>query len=178
MNYASIVKSNNTLDYAGGYKNVFLFCPRSNFLSIKKPTLVADVGDTLRIVTAHTFTEPNGFFTYDCKSHSVTLAGATVGEDGGQEVEWTATFIILGDKASTDEQLRRLLNDDVIALMKDSNCLENDTYVQLGDECVSPVFKVAFNGNTTKEGVKEYTVTAACKRKFFYESTVTYADAA
>jgi hypothetical protein len=176
-NYATIVKNPNPSANVGGYKNVFLFCPRADFLSIKKPTSAgAVIGDTLDISTAHTFTSPKGFFSWDSKIHSVTLKGTTVGDDGAQEIEWSGEFVVLGDKSSTQEQLQRILNDDVICLLKEADCLVTDSYVQLGDECVSPTFKVEFDGKTTKDGKKEYKVTVTCKKKFFYLAAVTMAS--
>jgi hypothetical protein len=84
--------------------------------------------------------------------------------------------VVLGDKSSTQEQLQRILNDDVICLLKEADCLVTDSYVQLGDECVSPTFKVEFDGKTTKDGKKEYKVTVTCKKKFFYLAAVTMAS--
>lgn len=174
LNYGTITKSTNPRSYSGGYKNVFLFAPRADFLAISKPVDVpAATGDTVSVTGAHTFTDPKGFFSWDCKTNSVTLKGATVGEDGAQEIEWTAEFMVLGDSASTQEQMQRVLNDDIICLLKEAACLENDSYVQIGDECVSPVFKVEFDGKTTKEGKKEYKVSVACKVKYFYAHAVT-----
>jgi hypothetical protein len=177
VNYGTITKDTNPKAYAGGYKNVFLFCPRSEFLSIKKPSAAGLViGDTLEITTAHTFTSPKGFHSWDCKTHSVTLKGSSVGDDGAKELEFSAEFIVLGDSASTQEQLSRTLNDDIIALIKEADCLSTDDYVQLGDECISPTFTVEFDGKTTKEGKKEYKVTVVTKAKFFYSATVTMAS--
>jgi len=173
-NYSTITKSTSPRAYTGGYKNVFLFCPRADFLAISKPSATpAAIGDTLLITGAHTFTDPKGFFSWDCKTHSVTLKGSTVGEEGAQEIEWSSEFTVLGDSATTQEQVQRLLNDDAICLLKDSACLESGGYVQLGDECISPIFKVEFDGKTTKEGMKEYKVTVTSKAKYFYEHAVT-----
>lgn len=173
INYKNISKNTNPRAYAGGYKNVFLFAPRADFLSISKPPdVAAEVGDTLKVTGAHSFTDPKGFFEFSCKTNSVTLKATTVGEDGAQELEWSGEFTILGDEASTQEMIQRQLNDDIICLLKEAACLENDSYVQLGDECVSPVFKAEFDGKTTKEGKKEYKITVTCKTKFFYEHAV------
>lgn len=173
MNYKNIFKSTNTKEYSGGYKNVFLFAPRRDFLSISRPPDNPPMlGDGVSITGAHAFDDPKGFLSYDAKQHSVTLKSATVGEDGAQELEHTAEFSILGDSATTQEQLQRILNDDIICLLKEASCLENDSYVQLGDECVSPVFKVEFDGKTTKEGLKEYKISVVTKAKYFYSGAV------
>lgn len=175
--YAAITR-NTAPDFAsGGYKNVFLFAPRADFLVLAPVTTpVVNIGDGLTISAAHTFTAPKGFISWDCRTHSVTLTAATVGEDGAQELEWTGVFEVLGDSASTQEQMQAMLNDDVIALIKDAECASNQ-YVQLGNDCVSPTFKVEFDGKTTKEGKKTYKVTVVCKKKYFYAYTVTLATA-
>lgn len=175
-NYAAIVKSTSPQDYQGGYKDVFLFAPVGDFLSLKKPTApFATVGDRLKITTAHTFTAPKGFINWACKTKSVTLKSETIGDEGAQQMQHTATFVILGDGASTQDQMEQILNDNVICLIKDSNCLVTDQYVQLGDECVQPTFKVAFD-SANQDGSKNYTVTVAVTgKKFFYEAAVTEA---
>lgn len=174
MSYQNITKSTNPNAYRGGYKNVFFFAKRSDFLSISKPVDPAvTIGDSVVVQAAHTFTDPKGFLSWDCKTNSVTLKGATVGDDGAQEIEWSSEFAVLGDGSITQEQMQRILNEDAICLLKEAACLEDDSYVQLGDECVSPVFKVEFDGKTTKEGKKEYKVTVTCKVKYFYSQVVT-----
>ncbi len=173
MNYKNIARNTSVEFGTGGYQNVFYFCPRADFLVIQKPiTTPLVLGDALEIVTAHTFTSPKGFLSYACKTHSVNLKGATVGEDSAKEIEWTGTFGIIGDASTTQEQLMRILNDDIICLLKDAECAAA-TFIQLGNECVSPEFDVAFDSKTTKEGKKEYVVTVKCKKKYFYSATVT-----
>lgn len=134
------------------------------------------LGDATEITTAHTFTSPDGFFSWDAKQHSVSIKGTTTGDDGAHEIEWAGEFTIIGDSASTQEQLTNTLNDDVIALFKEADCLTTDGYVQLGDECISPSFKVEFDSKTTAGGKKEYKVTVTCKRKFFYTGAITMAS--
>lgn len=177
-NYGNIVRNTNPEADGGGYKNVILMARRADFLAIQKPTPTpTELGDSLSIATAHTFTSPKGFYSWDAKQHSVTLKSSSVGDDGAREQEWSGEFIILGDNASTDEQLRRTLNDDIILLLKEASCIGTDSYIQLGDECVAPTFSVEFDGKTTKEGKKEYKVTVTSKKKYFYAATVTMATA-
>jgi hypothetical protein len=176
--YTHITKNTDPEFATGGYKNVFLFAQRSLFTTLAAPVVgeTPAPGDTLKITSAHTFGAGDGFTEYACKTHSVTLKGTTTGDDGAQEMEWTGEYVILGDSASTQEQLQRLLNDDVICLLKEAACADG-TYVQLGNDCVSPTFKVEFDGKTTKEGKKEYKVTVTCKKKYFYSANVTKAAA-
>ena len=158
----------------GGYKNVVLLAPRDTFTKIEQPIAVPTaLGDKYKIATAHTFPEDEGFISWLCKLHSVTLTGETVGEDGANEMMWKSVFSLLGDGAITQEEVTDQLNADNIWLLKDSDCLAGGPYVQLGDECVSPEVKVTFDGKTTKEGMKEYTVEITCKKKYFYSGAVT-----
>jgi hypothetical protein len=69
-------------------------------------TPVVDLGDDLTIAAVHTFTSPKGFYEFDAVKHSVTIKSATVGDDGAQELEHTATFQILGDSASNQAQMQ------------------------------------------------------------------------
>lgn len=178
--YANIIKPTNPLTAKGGYKNKFFFAPTGDFLAIQKPVLTtptALLGEAKTIATAHTFTSPKGFFSWELKTNSVTATSATVGDDGEKLPEYSYEFTVLGDNATTQEQMETLLNSgDIICLFKDSNCLENDSYIQLGDECNSPYFDVAFDGRTPKEGMKQWKVTAKCNVRYFYTGTVTLAS--
>jgi hypothetical protein len=160
----------------GGYKDILYFCPVADFASIAVPS-GSGVGSSLTIGTAHTFTSTAGFFTYDSKQKVVTVKGATIGDPGARLIEWTFETIILGDGASTQEQLQALLNAKVIALVKDAKCTANE-YVQFGDSCVQPEFSVEFDGKTTAEGLKEYKVTGKIvASKYFYTGAVTLSTA-
>jgi hypothetical protein len=173
--YKKITKADQK-NVDGGYKNVVLFAPRSSFLTFAMPSPGATPasGDTLKITTAHTFGTTEGFISWLCQKASVTIKGKSEGEAGAKSMVWTAEFTLLGDSASTQEQLENLLNDDVIALFKDGNCLAATDYVQIGDECNNPEFDVEFDGKTTAEGLKIYKVTMKCKKaKYFYSGAVT-----
>lgn len=177
-NYAAITKPAGAQEIQGGYKDVFFFAPLSSFLALQKPTASPTVlGDKVKITTAHTFTSPAGFLSWACKKRSVTIAAETTGDPGAQQIRYTATFVVLGDGPEIQEQMDMLLNDDIICLLKESNCIVNDSYVQLGDECVTPDITVAFNSNNNAEGSKEWTVTIAVTgKKFFYTGAVTEAS--
>lgn len=159
----------------GGYKNVALWAPRDTFSLLALPDpAVTTSGASLQITDDHTFSTGNGFISWACKQHSVTLTSESAGDPGAKSLVWTATFSLLGDSASSQEQLEDMLNDDVVMLLKDANCLAATDYVQLGDECNSPEVDVKFDGKTTAEGRKEYIVTVKVKRaKYFYSGTVT-----
>lgn len=177
--FQHIVQDNSPDAYGGGYKNVFLFAPVGDFTALKKPEPgeTPQIGDKLKITTAHTFASPKGFHSWDCKLHSVTLKSATQGEAGAKTLMHTAEFIVLGDSASTQEQMQAQLNSHNICLLKDAAQCGVDEYIQLGNDCVPVDFTVEFDGKTTAEGKKEYKVTAACSKKYFYNATVTKAGA-
>lgn len=173
VNYANIAKADQK-DIQGGYKNVVFFAPISSFLTFGTPVdPPVALGDEVTISTAHTFGASDGFYSWLCKKHTVTSTTETTGDPGAQSLVHHAKFTLLGDSASTLEQLRNLLNDDSIFLVKDQDCV-NGQYVQFGDECLAPNVKVSFDGKTTAEGLKEYTVELDVKdKKFFYNAAVT-----
>lgn len=158
----------------GGYKNIVLWAPRETFLLLQKPTLSLVSGDRKKIITAHTFGLTDGFISWLCKKHSVTTTMETTGDAGSQSMVHHAKFILLGDDASTLEMLENQLNEDSIFLLKDQDCLNATDYVQFGDECLCPDIKVSFDGKTTGEGLKEYSVEISVKsKKFFYSGIAT-----
>jgi len=159
----------------GGYKNKVFFCPVADFLSIKQPVgPFVEPGDKFKIATAHTFTAPAGFISFATKKHAVTSSAETTGEDGSKSLTYKFNFILLGDDAVTQEYLETLLNDDVITLIKDQDCINTTDHIQFGDECLTPDFSVTFTGNTTKEGLKEWAVEGTVKAKrFWYSAAVT-----
>jgi hypothetical protein len=172
-NYGNITGSTGPDFASGGYKNELLFAPRADFDTIAAPTgAPAALGDKVKVTDDHTFTDGNGWYKWALRLHSPTMKGATVGDDGAQEIEWTQSGDILGDSASTQEQLQNLLNENGITLIQDADC-EGGQYVQLGNNCVTPSFKVSFDGKTTKEGKKIYSLEITCKKKYFYSGAVT-----
>lgn len=177
-NYSHRSNNTNPLANKGGYKDVFKFAPKADFTSVAAPTASPSaIGDKVKITTAHTFTGTKGFYNWPTKQQSVTIKSTTVGDPGARLLKHTAEFTILGDNASTQEQVESLLNDEVIALFKDSACVAGE-YVQLGDDCSSPVFNVEFDGKTTAEGMKEYKVSVeVTASKYFYSGAIVDATA-
>lgn len=170
--YKKRVKADE-LNKSGGYKNEVLFAPRDSFLVIAKPTVTTNLGNRLEIITDHTFTSPAGFFKWRCADDSVKLTGES---DEFKNMIWKGTYAILGDSSSTQEQIQNQLDDDIIYLIKDADCLNAEDYIQLGDECVSPKSKVTFDSADTSTGEKRYTVEITVKaKKYWYSGTVTEA---
>jgi len=152
-----------------------LWAPRNTFLSIKTPTATPTLlGDKKKITTAHTFQTDEGFISWLCKQASVTTTMETTGDAGARSFVHKGKFELLGDTSTTLEQLEDMLNDDIILLLKDQDCLNATDYCQYGDECLSPEMTVTFDGKTTSEGYKIYTVEFSVKaKKFFYSGAVT-----
>ncbi len=174
MNYKHIVRDLNPRASKGGYKNVIWTAPVSDFLSIAKPPYPAPLhGDRVTITGDHTFTDPKGFFSWDSKTDSVTGTVASTGDKGTKLPQYTYKFVIVGDSASTQESMENALNDHMIWLFKDANCLVDDAYVQLGDDCDVPEVTIEGDFKTTKDGLKEWTVTVVSTARYFYTGTVT-----
>jgi hypothetical protein len=174
-----IVTNTNTKAIRGGYKDYLWFCPLADFDTIATPLAVPlTLGDEVEIVGDHTFLTTNGFFKWELKQKSPTIKGTSVGDPGAKLIEYTGEVTILGDESTTQAQLERLLNSKGICLLKDANCLEDDVYAQLGDECDTPEFSVEFDGKTTAEGLKEYKISIkVVAAKYVYSGAVTESTA-
>lgn len=158
----------------GGYKALIWFAPVDTFTSVKLPTADTVLGDTKKITTAHTFGASDGFISLLCKMHSVKSKTTSIGDDGVKQLEHEFEGIITGDSAEHLEQFEAMLNDQLIILLKDQDCINSTDYVQLGDSCVQPTLSVEFDGADTNTGVKNYKVTGKIRgHKYFYTSTVT-----
>lgn len=168
MNYANISQS-TTKGQKGGYKPTLYFAPITDVTAWARPIAVpVALGDKVKIETAHTFAATKAAVQWQAKMHSVTHKSTAVGDEGAQELEHTAEVKILGDDANIYEMVQNLLNDQTVIFLKDSDCLTNDSYIQLGDDCNPVSVKPEFDGKNTKEGKKEYTITFTSKAKYFY----------
>lgn len=167
-NYGNINKSTQT-GKTGGYKPALYFSPVEDITTWQRPTNApAALGDKVKITTAHTWGVGLAAFKWEAQIHSVKHNSATVGDEGAEELEHTAEIFVLGDNPATFEQMVQSLTDDKVVWLKDADCITNDSYIQLGDDCVPVTCKISFDGKTTKEGQKGYTVTLKSKKKFFY----------
>lgn len=167
---------NNQNNVDGGYKQDVLFAPVDTFATFAAPTgSPIAAGDKVTLVGNHTFNASQGWIKYWCKKHSVTSTAETTGEDGAKTITHKGSLTLLGDDASTLEQLQDLVKrEDCLFLIKDADCINATQYVQYGDSCLQPSITVSFDGKTTKEGSKEYKVDYEVKnKKFFYSGTIT-----
>lgn len=174
MNYKTITRNLSPRAYTGGYKNILYMSPLADFLSLSVPAIPAVlIGDGSKITGAHTFTDPKGFIAWDSKTNGVTGTFATTGEQGAQETEYSYKVTILGDDEFMQDMRDKILNDHIIWLVKEANCLEDDKYVQLGDECVAPKVTAEGDFKTADAGMKEWTITIVSKARYFYTGAVT-----
>lgn len=158
----------------GGYKALIYFAPVDTFLAIAEPGAATLLGDTKKIATAHTFSGTAGFISLMCKMHSVKSKSASIGDDGVKQLEHEFEGIITGDSAGHLEQFEKMLNDQLVVLIKDQDCVNVSELVQFGDECVQPSLTIEFDGADTSTGVKTYKVSGKIRgHKYFYGATVT-----
>lgn len=178
-NFAPIVTNTDAKAIRGGYKDFLYFCPLTDFDVIATPLAVPlALGDLVTINGDHTFQNTDGWFKWELKQKTPTIKGTSIGDPGAKLMEYTGECFILGDEATTQEQMERILNTKGICLLKDANCKADDVYVQLGDECDTPEFTVEFDGKTTAEGLKEYKVSfKVVAAKYRYEGLITESTA-
>jgi hypothetical protein len=172
--YSNISNSSQT-GKVGGYKNAFYFVKNSDVDTWVRPVNPAVAnGDTVKIITAHVLVDDKATHQWDCKRYSVTHTSEAVGDPGAQQLLHKATVVILGDNAVTLEQIKNMLNDDMTVFIKDADCINNNGYVQLGDDCnpvsISPKFDGKTNSPTASN--KEYTLEITSLTKFFYTATL------
>lgn len=169
-NYGNISGSTQT-GKDGGYKPTLYFVEVEDVATWQRPTVPGTaLGDTVKIDTAHILATGKVTHSWDAKKFSAKVTGAPIGDLGAQQILWTAVVVINGDNAPTQEQIIRMLNDNKVVFLKDADCINNNGYIQLGDDCnpvnVSPAFDSKDNGATG--GQKEYTLTITSLRKYFY----------
>ena len=171
--YRSLTKTDVANDAQGGYKAVVYFAPVTDFTTINQPADDTSLGDAVTVATDDAFTEGKGYMALPAKMHSVTSKTSSTGDDGAQSFVHEFEAIVLGDGAIQLDTFQNMLNDTCVFLLQDQDC-DNGTYIRLGDDCLTPVIKVTFDGKTTKEGMKEYKITGSIKgHKVFYSGTVT-----
>lgn len=172
--YKKFGKAETSLNRDGGYKAKIYFAPIDTFLAIQSPAASAALGDTKKITTAHTFTSPAGFISLEAKVHSVKSKTTSVGDDGVKQLEHEFEAVITGDSAQHLEQFEQMLNDNLMILLKDQDCVNADDHVQFGDECLTPTLSLEFDSMDTNTGIKNYKLTGKIRgHKYFYSGVVT-----
>ena len=171
--YRTLTKTDILTQQLGGYKAELRFCPVEDFTLINQPATPTVIGDAKTVATADTFNTGKGYLVLPAKMHSVTSKTTSAGDDGAQSLNHEFEAVVLGDSATHLDTFEKMLNDNCVFLIKDQDCI-NGQFVRFGDDCLTPVIKVTFDGKTTKEGMKEYKLVGTIKgHKVFYTGTVT-----
>lgn len=174
MNFSHLTTPSSPKEYKGGYKDVVYVCPLADFDVLAAPLAVPlALGDLVSINGDHSFLLTNGFFNWECLTDSVKITSTSVGVKGARLPRWKAEFTLVGDSPQKQEQLERLLNTKSIFLLKESSCLVDDAYAQLGDECDTPDVSWEYDSEDKAEGSKKYKVTIeVTAAKYYYTGAV------
>ena len=162
-----------------GMSTVFL-APKDWFLVLQNPTAVTpgpnNGGLAYTIATAHTFKTPAavvsamttwattlGWIQLDATVNGNELEGKSVGEPGSKSPEWQIKGFVSGLSANLIEFFDRGMNDDWVAIIKNSDC-QNPEYYQVGCDCFPATLDWNFKSGTIKSGKKgfEFTLTSNC----------------
>ena len=128
-------------------------------------------GDEVKVKTAHTFLAGKSFKKFACAPQKNQLSAKTIGDLGFQKLDFEAKFFIPGSYAEAHEAVKNLMNEPLIAMVRDSECAEEMWY-QLGCDCVFAYAKFDFSTGTTKDGIKGYDATITYQSGFVQLYTV------
>lgn len=164
-----------------GYTNNAWIAPKSAFTLLQEPAGPFTVlGDEVTVKTAHTFPVGEGFISVYCAPDTVEANGSAVGAKGARRFKWQPKIFIPGDGPALQAQVQLLLNDDVIIILKDSNC-PGGPLLQYGCSCTPGQTSAgAFQGSNTADesGRKGYELTFDSMCRYFYSSTIAEKPAA
>lgn len=175
MPYGNISRSTQT-GTEPGYKDTVYFADIADITTWSRPTDTPTVlGDKYKITTAHTFAASKGAYSIECKMRSPVGTAEQQGDPGEATTNHTLVFEVNGDSPELLELLETMSNGNLVFWVKDSDCLNNDSYVQYGDDCLTCDVRYQFNSRKSNEtGKKVYTVTVTVpKKKYFYQAALT-----
>ena len=154
--YKNLVNYSNV---TSGISEYVLAAPVSWFAAdgIKTPVApFTNQGDSIKIVTAHVFETDKAFFKMQLAPGKNKLDMKTAGDIGLSKMTTEVEVFIPGSYVEVHEQVRNLVNTPLIVLVKDCDCV-NETFYQLGCDCMYAWMTAEFSTGTTKDGVKGYT---------------------
>lgn len=131
---------------------------------------------TLEILDNHEFAPMKGFFKIALAPRKNSFSMQSQGDAGSSTLNQSLTFFVAGSYKSVHATFCDLVNEQVIALIKDG-C--SGQLFQLGDECVSAHLTIDFSTGTTQDGQKGYnaTITWTNSEPVFYAGYIqTYLD--
>lgn len=145
-----------------GIAEFALIAPKSSFAvdGLKSPVGPFGVtpGDMITIKVAHEFKEGLGFVYFALAPEKNELNTTTVGDTGFNKQNTEVKLVFPGSTPAQHEQLRQLLNQPLVAIIKDANCGAN-LYYQLGNDCASAYLTSDFKTGTTASGIKGFEAT-------------------
>lgn len=128
------------------------------------------------ILENHEFAPMKGFFKIALAPGKNSFTMQSQGENASTTLKQQLTFFVAGSYDSVHATFCDLVNQPVIALIKDG-C--DGSLFQLGDDCVSANMTIDFTSGTTVDGQKGYNVTILWvnDRPVFYAGFIqTYLD--
>ena len=162
-----------------GMSTIYL-APKDWFLALQNPSAVTpgpnNGGLAYTVSAAHTFKTPAtvvslmttwattlGWIKMDATVNGNELEGKSVGEPGSKTPEWMVKGFVAGLSANLIEFFDRSMNDDWIAIIKNSDC-QNPEFYQVGCDCFPATLDWNFKSGTVKGGKKgfEFTLTSNC----------------
>ena len=154
----------------------FYYAPISEFTSLKKPVgPFTDIGDEQTISQTHTL--DNGFYKAYLIKEKHEGKGSTVGTIGSKTLLNEFKIFIPGFDAKRLEIVKKLLNEELITLHRDSDC-DNGYYIQQGTACRPVRVDAEYTTGTIEpNGEKGFILT--CKYvgiPYIYSGTVTIAS--
>ena len=160
-----------------GYAGYLWLAPVDAFLILQEPApgVTPAQGDTLKIITSHTFSEDEGFIKIYLAPETLEAPGEMVGPKGAKRLKYSIKGFIPGESPALLEQVLKLINEDLIAIGKDANC-PGGQLIQWGCDC-SPVnvsagtFAAANKASADTQKGYEVTLEAWCK--YYYSGTIT-----
>lgn len=140
-----------------GIAPVVYIALKSWFTAIKKPVPPFDQeGEEVLITQSHTFKPGRGFLTFALAPQKNKLDAKSTGDLGNNFFSLTPEMFIPGSYAAAHETIRNLLNQPLVALVKDCSC-PDEWHIQLGCEDIGCWLTADFTTGTTKDGSKGYT---------------------
>lgn len=158
-----------------GYKSVLYIAKTSEVTTWGRP-IASPVapGDKKKISTAHVFAASAGAYKIECKLYSPQGTSSTQGDPGEKTPSHQLVVEIPGDDAALLEFMEDALNEDCVAFIPDADCLTNDSFVQLGDDCKPVDIAWEFDSKKANDnGKKIYRFTVSSPKKFFYLAALT-----
>jgi hypothetical protein len=176
MNYSNILQSTQK-GKAPGYKPILYFSEVGDIVTWSSPIAIPVLlGDKVVIPTPHTWGVGKAVWKWELAVGSVQAKGTTQGPEGAKLMVHEFTMRVIGDSASTLEQVINMLNDHKVVWFKDADCKNANDFIQLGDDCnhvsVTADFDSKTNSTETVGGYKEYSIVIKSLSKYFYTAAL------